>query len=93
MTVSVDGFITSSVTVGTSTNQSNNYYLFCHGAQPATEKYQFEGHFYYLRLWDASGNLIHDYKPAKRKSDGVCGLLDTVTNVFYSSDGSVAFSA
>lgn len=92
MTVSVDDSITSLVTVGTSANQSNNYYLFCHGAQPTVDKYQFEGHFYYLRLWDALGNLVHDYKPAKRKSDNVCGLLDTITKVFYPSDTNIAFA-
>lgn len=92
MQISVDNGESRIVKVGTTANQNNKYYLFCHGGQPQNARYQFEGHFYYLRLRDASGSLTHDYKPAKRKSDNVYGLLDTITNIFYPSDTDVQFS-
>lgn len=90
--ISIDGHEGQVAPIGTTANQNNKYYLFCHGGQPTAERYYFEGRFYYLQLRDASGNLVHDYKPAKRKSDNVYGLLDTMTNIFYPSDTDVQFS-
>lgn len=92
MQINVDDGYNQTATIGNTANQNNKYYLFCHGGQPTAERYHFEGHFYYLQLRDTSGNLIHDYKPAKRKTDNVYGLLDTITNVFYPSDTNIAFA-
>ncbi len=39
---------------------------------------------YYLQLWNADGETLeHDFKPAKRDSDGVIGLYDTVERKFW----------
>ena len=42
---------------------------------------------YYYRIGDASGELGCNAYPVQRKSDGRCGLYDTVTNTFYPMDG------
>lgn len=89
---SIDGYEFQTTPIGATANPNNKYYLFCYGGQPTAERYYFEGHFYYLQLRDASGDLVRNYKPAKRKSDNVCGLLDTVTKVFYPSDTNIAFA-
>ena len=44
---------------------------------------------YYYRIGDASGELGCNAYPVQRKSDGVCGLYDTVTNTFYPMQGTV----
>ena len=42
------------------------------------------GDLYYLQLWNADGETLeHDFKPAKRDSDGVIGLYDTVVRKFW----------
>ena len=39
---------------------------------------------YYLQLWNADGETLkHDFRPARRDSDGVIGLYDTVVGKFY----------
>ena len=39
---------------------------------------------YYLQLWNADGETLeHDFRPARRDSDGVIGLYDTVTKKFW----------
>ncbi len=39
---------------------------------------------YYLQLWNADGETLeHDFKPARRDSDGVIGLYDTVARKFW----------
>ena len=41
---------------------------------------------YYLQLWNADGETLeHDFRPAKRDSDGVIGLYDTVVQKFWSA--------
>lgn len=89
---SKDGEVIHTVTVGTTAVESNTFYLFTYGGSPSSENYAFTGTFYYLKLTDISGNLVHNYKPAKRKSDNVYGVLDTVTNVFCGSDTAIAFT-
>lgn len=37
---------------------------------------------YHFRLW-LGGVLLRNFVPAKRKSDGVCGLYDLVTETFF----------
>lgn len=44
---------------------------------------------YYLKIWDGE-TLVHDYEP--RSLNGVCGLLDTVTGIFYDSDTETPFT-
>lgn len=44
---------------------------------------------YYLKIWE-DDVLLHDYEP--RALNGVCGLLDTVTGIFYDSDTETPFT-
>lgn len=37
------------------------------------------------RIYDSSNNLIRDFRPAVRGSDGVAGMLDVVNDVFYTN--------
>lgn len=38
-----------------------------------------------------AGVIIKDFAPARRKSDGIIGMLDKVGNVFYANSGSGVF--
>ena len=46
---------------------------------------------YYCRIYKA-GIKVRDYIPAMRKSDNVYGLYDLVSNAFYTSSSTTAFS-
>ncbi|MDL2327350.1 IPT/TIG domain-containing protein [Ruminococcaceae bacterium OttesenSCG-928-A11] len=52
--------------------------------------------YYNGKLWSfkiyTNNNLVRDYVPACRNSDGVGGLYDLVNNTFYASASSTAFS-
>lgn len=82
----IDGVQTGIVPVGSSANVNNKYYLFAYGGAPTAEKYRFHGKLYYLKLWDTNGKLVRDFKPVRRKSDGIYGLFDAVNNKFYRSE-------
>jgi hypothetical protein len=47
---------------------------------------------YSFKLYD-NGTLIRNYIPAKRASDSVIGLYDTVNNEFYENAGTGTFIA
>ena len=47
---------------------------------------------YSCKIYD-NGTLVRNFVPAKRNSDSVAGLYDTVNSVFYTSASSTAFSA
>ncbi len=42
---------------------------------------------------EESGVLVRDFVPARRDSDGVIGMYDTVNNVFYTNQGTGTFIA
>lgn len=49
---------------------------------------------YYYRIGDAAGELGCNAYPVQRKSDGRCGLYDTVTSTFYPMEGTnITFAA
>ena len=52
----------------------------------------FVGRIYALKVWKNS-NLFANFIPARRNSDDVLGLYDTVNNVFYTNSGSGSFVA
>ena len=68
---------------------NNNFFLFAYGGNLANV-YMFTGKFYYLKLWDVNGNLVHHYKPVQRW-DGVRGLYDVVTQKFFASNSGTQF--
>lgn len=49
------------------------------------------GQIYSFKIYD-NGNLVRDFVPAKRNSDGVAGLYDTANGVFYTNAGSGTFT-
>ena len=51
------------------------------------------GKLYSAKIWSNGTNLSFDGVPAKRNSDGVVGLYDTVNNVFYTNSGTGSFIA
>lgn len=48
---------------------------------------------YYVRSGDGSTAKINDRYPCQRKSDGVCGLYDILTNTFYPMQGTTITDA
>ena len=42
------------------------------------------------RIWDGQGDLVRDYLPMKRKSDGAAGLFDRVNRTFITPNGVAA---
>ena len=45
------------------------------------------------RQGNASGTLTHNYIPCQRKSDGVCGMYDTVSDTFIALQGTTITDA
>jgi len=90
MAVSLNGTKLYTAPVGSSADSGYRYHLFAYGGNPTADRYWFTGKFYYLKLWDAQGLLVHHFIPARRR-DGVCGLYDKVTGAFLTSSSGVAF--
>ena len=76
--------------MGTAADPGYCYHLFAYGGNPTAERYWFTGRFYYLKLWDSQGLLVHHLIPVRRY-DNVCGLYDKVTGAFFPSSTGVAF--
>ena len=47
---------------------------------------------FYLKIWQ-SGELIRNFLPAKRNSDNVLGMWDTVSQTFFTNAGTGTFTA
>lgn len=47
---------------------------------------RYDAKIYGFQIYEGE-NLVHDYVPSLRVSDGVAGLYDNVDKLFYSSDG------
>ena len=53
---------------------------------PQTFDHKATGDLYYFQLWNADGKTLkHDFRPARRDSDGAIGLYDTVEKKFWSA--------
>lgn len=70
-------------TVIGSTTNSAKFTLFAYGGAPTTVKYRFRGIFYYMILRDENNVELYHFVPAVRNADNVEGILDTVSNTFY----------
>lgn len=57
-----------------------------------TDQYPFSGRIYLATVENSSGVLIHNYVPCKN-ADGVLGMYDTVTGIFYTNNGTGSFIA
>ena len=64
-----------------------NITLFCHN-----RSYYLKARVYYVKIWQ-NGVLIRDMVPARRNSDSVLGMYDTVNDVFYTNAGTGTFTA
>ncbi len=63
-------------------------YLFSWGSMG----YPYQGRIYSCKIW-RKGSLVRDFIPVRKKSNGLVGLLDRITGVFYSSTTSTNFQA
>jgi len=68
-------------------NTDYNMYLFSWG-----NNYYYSGRIYRCKIWK-NGILTRNFIPAKRKTDGVLGMLDKITGQFLTNSGSGAFRA
>ena len=60
-----------------------------HNASPGTSvSAPFVGRFYYFRVFNADGNIVREYLPARRSTDGVIGLLETTQHTFLTNTSS-----
>lgn len=57
-----------------------------------TTQYPFVGNIYTQKAYQ-NGKLVGDFRPARRKSDGVIGMYDAVSNKFYTNSGTGDFAA
>lgn len=51
-----------------------------------------QGRLYAASIYEA-GVKMHDFKPAYRTADGICGVMDVLNNVFYPATGSFSHGA
>ena len=86
-----DGTALSTVSWGGELNKSVTVALFCnHSSSNFTEKSW--AAFKYFKIYD-NNNLVFDGIPARRNSDGVLGMYDTVSKTFLTNVGSGTFTA
>ena len=52
----------------------------------------FVGNIYYFRLYE-NNDLVRNFIPARRNSDGVLGMYDTITGQFFTNAGTGTFIA
>lgn len=50
------------------------------------------GRIYYLKIFESNNTLVRDMIPVKRKSDGLLGLYDLMTNTVYPNSGNGLFT-
>ena len=74
---------------GTYTPGSPVVLFSAHNASPGTSvSAPFVGRFYYFRVFNADGNIVREYLPARRSTDGVIGLLETTRHEFLTNASS-----
>lgn len=79
----------TSVAITSNSNMpTGTIYLF---AQNATSMNASTCRLRTCQIYD-NGNLVRDYVPVQRSTDGVLGLLDRVNNVFYPNNGTGTFT-
>lgn len=86
----VNGLIAKDI-ITTLSGPSVNLYLFA-GNDNQFGKWYFCGKVYYLQITEGM-NLVRNFIPARRDSDGVLGMYDTVTNTFFTNSGTGNFIA
>ncbi len=84
----VDGVASETGTATNISNANKTVQLFANG----NTNYFFKGRMYYFQMWD-NNTLVRDMIPARRNSDGVLGMYDTVSGNFFTNAGSGNFYA
>lgn len=72
-------------------NTSRSYYLFASNDVDNGAYAKASVKIKSLKIYDKNGNLLGDYIPAQRRSDGVVGLYDQTNNVFRTNSGTGTF--
>lgn len=72
-------------------NTSRSYYLFASNDVDDGAYAKASVKIKSLKIYDKNGNLLGDYIPAQRRSDGVVGLYDQTNNVFRTNSGTGTF--
>ncbi|MCQ2582256.1 MAG: hypothetical protein MJ170_04800, partial [Alphaproteobacteria bacterium] len=67
-----------------------NYYLFADN-KSGNAIYKYQGRLFSAKIW--IGDMVRNFIPAKRNSDGVIGMYDTVTKTFFTNSGTGSFIA
>jgi len=80
---------TSAANPSTVWNASRSIYLF---QRNSTDPYPSNIRVAYVKIWEQN-SLLHNMIPARRDSDGVLGMYDTVTNTFFTNAGTGEFIA
>ena len=81
--------LTAKDIITTFSGPSVNLYLFA-GSRPQSANWYFCGRIYYLQITEGT-NIVRNFIPARRDSDGVLGMYDTVTNTFFTNNGTGEF--
>lgn len=88
-----NAMIRSGVTYTTNPINENNISMILFGRNTGTEATRIGGlRIYYFTLYD-NGILIQNLIPARRNSDSVLGMYDTVTDTFLTNAGTGTFTA
>ncbi len=69
-----------------------NLYLFATSGY-GNNLYYSKGRIYYVRIYDDGINLSHNFVPARRNSDNVLGMYDTVSSTFIAGSGTFTAGA
>ena len=69
-----------------------NISLFSNQGGPNNNEYCKYTQLFYWQMWD-NGVLVRDMIPARRNSDNIVGMWDTVSQTFFTNAGSGAFTA
>jgi hypothetical protein len=82
--------------VGTTSEQTNPGQTFVLGGQFIQGEVLIHKpkKLYYFKTFDSNGiDITHNFIPARRNSDGVLGMYDTVSNTFFTNAGTGEFIA
>ena len=90
--LTLDGSTAISETPGDNASPGLYDYLFCYnyGGQAF---YRISAKMYFVKIWNSDNNLIRNFIPARRNSDGVLGMYDTVSGTFFTNAGAGEFIA
>ena len=86
-----NGVVERTSTNNNSSSTGVNLILFGYN-NAGTINNDFKGKIYYCKIWQ-NNELVRDYIPCRKESDGKIGMYDLVSNTFYGSGNSANFVA